>query len=78
MEKSHQKSTHANHGNQSRVQFNTNESRTNGVSGTPTFFIIGPDNQQITINGPQPFSVFKNVIEPMMLIVKAHQPSEEK
>jgi len=49
-----------------RVQFNTNESRTNGVSGTPTFFIIGPDNQQITINGPQPFSVFKNVIEPMI------------
>ncbi len=49
-----------------RVQFNTNESRTNGVSGTPTFFIIGPDNQQTTINGPQPFSVFKNVIEPMI------------
>ena len=49
-----------------RVQFNTNESRTNGITGTPTFFIIGPDNQQKIIKGPQPFSVFKNVIEPMI------------
>ncbi len=51
-----------------RVQFNTNESRTNGITGTPTFFIIGPDNQQKTINGPQPYSVFKNVIEKMNMM----------
>ena len=49
-----------------RVQSNTNESRKNGITGTPTFFIIGPDNEQKTINGPQPYSVFKNVIESMM------------
>jgi len=49
-----------------RVQFNTNESKKNGITGTPTFFIIGPDNQQKIIKGPQPFSVFKNVIEPMI------------
>jgi len=49
-----------------RVQSNTNESAKNGVAGTPTFFIIGPDNQQKTINGPQPYSVFKDVIESMM------------
>jgi len=49
-----------------RVQSNTNESRKNGITGTPTFFIIGPDNQQKTINGPQPYSVFKNVIESMI------------
>jgi len=49
-----------------RVQSNTNESKKNGVAGTPTFFILGPDNKQMTINGPQPYSVFKNVIESMM------------
>jgi len=49
-----------------RVQSNTNESAKNGVAGTPTFFIIGPDNQQKTINGPQPYSVFKNVIESLI------------
>jgi len=49
-----------------RVQSNTRESTKNGVAGTPTFFIIGPNNQQKTINGPQPYSVFKNVIESMM------------
>ena len=49
-----------------RVQLNTKESVKNGITGTPTFFIIGPDNQQKTINGPQPYSVFKNVIESMM------------
>jgi len=49
-----------------RVQSNTRESAKNGVAGTPTFFIIGPNNQQKIINGPQPYSVFKNVIESMM------------
>jgi predicted DsbA family dithiol-disulfide isomerase len=49
-----------------RVQSNTRESAKNGVAGTPTFFIIGPDNQQKIINGPQPYSVFKDVIESMM------------
>jgi protein-disulfide isomerase len=49
-----------------RVQFNTNESIKNGIVGTPTFIIVGPENVQKTINGPQPYSVFKNVIESMM------------
>jgi len=49
-----------------RVQSNTRESAKNGVAGTPTFFIIGPNNQQKIINGPQPYSVFKDVIESMM------------
>jgi len=49
-----------------RVQFNTNESAKNRIAATPTFFIIGPDNEQKTINGAQPYSVFKNVIETMM------------
>jgi len=48
-----------------RVQFNTEEAQNNGVTGTPTFFIIGPNGIQEKIVGPQPFSVFKEVIESM-------------
>ena len=49
-----------------RVQKNTDESIRNGVKGTPTFFIIGPDGQQETIVGPQPYDVFKRVIDSMI------------
>ena len=49
-----------------RVQFNTEEAQNNGVTGTPTFFIIGPDGTQEKIVGPQPFSVFEKVIESML------------
>jgi len=49
-----------------RVQFNTEEAQNNGVTGTPTFFIIGPNGIQEKIVGPQPFSVFEKVIESML------------
>ncbi|NQV39994.1 MAG: DsbA family protein [Nitrosopumilus sp.] len=50
---------------QKRVQFNTNEAERNGVTGTPTFFIIGSDGIQEKIIGPQPYSVFEKIIESM-------------
>ena len=49
-----------------RVQFNTEEAQNNGVTETPTFFIVGPDGTQEKIVGPQPFSVFEKVIESML------------
>jgi len=49
-----------------RVDFNTNESMRNDVSGTPTFFIIGQDGIQETIVGPQPYPVFEKIIESMI------------
>lgn len=49
-----------------RVQFNTDESVKNGVTGTPTFIIIGPQGQQERILGPQPFSVFEKTIDSML------------
>lgn len=49
-----------------RVQFNTEKAQNNGVTGTPTFFIIGPNGIQEKIVGPQPFSVFEEVIESML------------
>jgi len=49
-----------------RVQFNTEESKKNGVTGTPTFIIVGPQGQQERIIGPQPFSVFEKIIDSML------------
>lgn len=49
-----------------RVQFNTNEAQRNGVTGTPTFFIIGPNGEQEKIVGPQPYPVFEKIIESMI------------
>ena len=37
-----------------------------GVSGTPTFIIIGPDGSEERIVGAQPLSVFARVIESML------------
>jgi len=48
-----------------RVQYNIQQARENGVKGTPGFFIVGPDGQQ-QIGGAQPFSVFKQILDPMI------------
>ena len=48
-----------------RVSFNTDESQKNGVTGTPTFIIVGPQGQQERILGPQPYFVFEKIIDSM-------------
>lgn len=48
-----------------RVQHNTNEAKKSGAQGTPTFFIVSSSGGQQKIVGPQPFSVFKNIIDSM-------------
>ncbi|QLH06451.1 DsbA family protein [Nitrosopumilus ureiphilus] len=48
-----------------RVQYNIQQARDNGVHGTPGFFIVGSDGQQ-QISGAQPFSVFKQMLDPMI------------
>ena len=49
-----------------RVQYNIAEAKKLGASGTPTFFIIGPDGQQQKLVGAQPYSVFKQVLDSMI------------
>lgn len=49
-----------------RVQYNIAEAKKLGASGTPTFFIIGPDGQQQKIVGAQPYSVFKQILDSMI------------
>ncbi|MCV0410207.1 DsbA family protein [Nitrosopumilus sp.] len=48
-----------------RVQYNIQQAKDHGVGGTPGFFIVGPDGQQ-QISGAQPFSVFKQILDPMI------------
>ncbi len=49
-----------------RVQSNIAEAKKLGVTGTPTFFIIGPNGQQEKLVGAQPYSVFTKVLDPMI------------
>ena len=49
-----------------RVQYNINEAKKQGASGTPTFVIINSDGQEKILVGAQPFSVFKNVLDSMI------------
>lgn len=49
-----------------KVTENYEEGRSIGVSGTPTFIIIGPDGQSIRVSGAQPFNVFQQVLDAML------------
>jgi protein-disulfide isomerase len=49
-----------------RVQFNINEAKKHGATGTPTFIIINSDGQQQKLVGAQPYSVFQNILESMI------------
>ncbi len=45
-----------------RVSYNTEVATSNGVEGTPHFFIVGPDGTVKQITGPQPSVVFDAAI----------------
>ena len=49
-----------------RVQFNINEAKKQGATGTPTFIIVNDKGQQQKIGGAQPYAVFKNVLDSMI------------
>lgn len=49
-----------------RVQYNIAQAKDQGVNGTPTFVIVGPDGQQEKIVGAQPYHVFKQIIDSMI------------
>ena len=40
-----------------------NDARTLGLTGTPGFFIIGPDNQITKIPGAQPYESFQRIFD---------------
>ena len=39
------------------------DAKTLGITGTPAFFVIGPDGKFTRISGAQPFEVFANIFE---------------
>ncbi len=45
------------------IQASTRDAQTLGLTGTPGFFIIGPNNNIVKIPGAQPYDVFANVLE---------------
>ncbi len=49
-----------------RVQFNINEAKKQGATGTPTFIIVNSDGEQQKLVGAQPYSVFQNVLESLI------------
>ena len=49
-----------------RVQYNTAEAKKLGANGTPTFFIISHDGKQQKLVGAQPYSVFQQVLDPLI------------
>jgi len=48
-----------------RVSYNGQQAKEHGVRGTPGFFVISSDTQH-QISGAQPFSVFKQILDPMI------------
>ena len=49
-----------------RVSYNKEVGLSNGVAGTPVFFIVGPDGSVERIDGPQPFLTFAGIIDSML------------
>jgi len=45
------------------VASSSNDARNLGITGTPAFFVIGPDNQITRISGAQPYEVFHNLFQ---------------
>ncbi len=45
------------------ITASSNDARNLGITGTPAFFVIGPDNQATRISGAQPYEVFHNIFQ---------------
>ena len=45
------------------VEASSNDARNLGITGTPAFFVISPDNKITRISGAQPYEVFANLFD---------------
>jgi len=48
---------------QQLVSSSSADAKNLGITGTPAFFVIGPDNQITRISGAQPYEVFHNIFQ---------------
>ena len=49
-----------------RIRDNTNIARDSGARSTPSFIVIGPSGQAVTITGAQPYAVFQQAVDNMI------------
>ena len=47
----------------SLIDENYNTGKQLGVTGTPTFFVVGPAGKTVQLFGPQPFSAFQQAVD---------------
>jgi len=45
------------------ISASENDAKIMGITGTPSFFLIGPENEIIKIHGAQPYDVFKETFD---------------
>ena len=48
------------------VKSSSEDARNLGITGTPAFFVIGPDDEVRRLNGAQPYEVFQNLFEEVL------------
>ena len=48
------------------INASAEDANTMGVTGTPSFFLIGPENEISKIHGAQPYDAFKRTIDSML------------
>jgi len=48
------------------INASAEDANTMGVTGTPSFFLIGPENEITKIHGAQPYDAFKRTIDSML------------
>jgi len=53
----------ANRSHSQTILASNEDAKTLGITGTPAFFVIGPDGKYTRISGAQPFEVFANIFE---------------
>lgn len=46
-----------------KIQASTEDAKTLGLTGTPAFFVIGPNNKIVKVPGAQPYDVFANILD---------------
>ena len=48
------------------IRASVEDARTMGISGTPSFFLIGPENEISKIHGAQPYEAFERTIDSLL------------
>jgi protein-disulfide isomerase len=53
-----------------KIQSSSEDAKTVGLTGTPAFFVIGPNNKIVKVPGAQPYDVFANILDSEDILAK--------